>query len=72
MGDMESEGFVEALRRLRHTIPPEDFCLLHTTYLPVFGGTQKTKPTQHSCRMLLSLGLIPDFLVCRSEQPLMP
>lgn len=72
IGDMESEGFVEALRRLRHTIPPQDFCLLHTTYLPVFGGTQKTKPTQHSCRTLLSLGLTPDFLICRSESALLP
>ncbi|KAK7202174.1 cytidine triphosphate synthase [Novymonas esmeraldas] len=70
VGDMESQPFVEALRRLRYSILPEDFCLLHTTYLPVFGGTQKTKPTQHSCRTLLSLGLHPDFLVCRSEQPL--
>ncbi|AYU78342.1 cytidine triphosphate synthase, putative [Leishmania donovani] len=70
VGDMESQPFVEALRRLRYSILPEDFCLLHTTYLPVFGGTQKTKPTQHSCRALLSLGLQPDFLVCRSEQPL--
>ncbi|CCW59827.1 unnamed protein product [Phytomonas sp. EM1] len=72
VGDMESQSFVEALRRLRYSILPEDFCLLHTTYLPVFGGIQKTKPTQHSCRTLLSLGLSPDFLICRSEQPLMP
>ncbi|KPI88793.1 putative cytidine triphosphate synthase [Leptomonas seymouri] len=72
VGDMESQAFVEALRRLRYSILPEDFCLLHTTYLPVFGGTQKTKPTQHSCRALLSLGLQPDFLICRSEEPLAP
>ncbi|KAG5506426.1 hypothetical protein JKF63_05929 [Porcisia hertigi] len=70
VGDMESQPFLEALRRLRYSILPEDFCLLHTTYLPVFGGTQKTKPTQHSCRTLLSMGLHPDFLVCRSEMPL--
>lgn len=70
IGDMESQAFVEALRRLRYSTLPEDFCLLHTTYLPVFGGTQKTKPTQHSCRALLSLGLTPDFLICRSEEPL--
>ncbi|EPY37220.1 CTP synthase [Strigomonas culicis] len=70
VGDMESQGFIEALRRLRYSILPEDFCLLHTTYLPVFGGTQKTKPTQHSCRSLLAQGLTPDFLICRSEEPL--
>lgn len=70
VGDMESQAFIEALRRLRYSSRPEDFCLLHTTYLPVFGGTQKTKPTQHSCRALLSLGLTPDFLICRSEEPI--
>ncbi|PWV10950.1 putative cytidine triphosphate synthase [Trypanosoma cruzi] len=70
VGDMESQPFVEALRRLRYSIPPQDFCLMHTTYLPVFGGAQKTKPTQHSSRTLLSLGLQPDFLICRSEERL--
>ncbi|ORC89028.1 putative cytidine triphosphate synthase, putative,CTP synthase [Trypanosoma theileri] len=70
VGDMESQPFVEALRRLRYSIPPQDFCLMHTTYLPVFGGSQKTKPTQHSSRTLLSLGLQPDFLICRSEERL--
>jgi len=68
VGDLESAPFIEALRTLRFTIPPQDFCLMHCTYLPVMGGTQKTKPTQHSCRALLSLGLTADFLVCRSEQ----
>ena len=70
VGDLESAPFIEALRTLRFTHPPEDFCLVHCTYLPVMGGQQKTKPTQHSCRTLLSLGLTADFLVCRSESPL--
>lgn len=70
IGDLESAPFVEALRTLRFTLPPEDFLLVHCTYLPVMGGSQKTKPTQHSCRALLSLGLTPDFLVCRSDDPL--
>jgi CTP synthase len=70
VGDLESAPFIEALRTLRFTIPPEDFCLVHCTYLPVMGDQQKTKPTQHSCRTLLSLGLTADFLVCRSEKPI--
>ena len=70
IGDIESAPFVEALRQLRFSIPPEDFCLAHVTYLPTMGESQKTKPTQHSCRTLLSLGMSPDFLVCRSEGPL--
>eukprot|EP00744_Colponema_vietnamica_P005056 GILI01007448.1.p1 GENE.GILI01007448.1~~GILI01007448.1.p1 ORF type:complete len:598 (-),score=181.51 GILI01007448.1:158-1951(-) len=72
IGDFESAPFVEALRTLRFTLAPEDFCLVHCTYLPVMGGSQKTKPTQHSCRNLLSLGLSADFLVCRSESPVEP
>ncbi|RNF05689.1 cytidine triphosphate synthase [Trypanosoma rangeli] len=70
VGDMESQPFMEALRRLRYSIPPQDFCLMHTTYLPVFGGAQKTKPTQHCFRALLSIGLQPDFMICRSEERL--
>ncbi|CUG67568.1 cytidine triphosphate synthase, putative [Bodo saltans] len=72
VGDLESAPFVEALRTLRFMIPPEDFCLIHCTYLPVMGGGQKTKPSQHSCRTLLSSGLMADFLVCRSEHVLAP
>jgi CTP synthase len=72
VGDLESAPFIEALRTLRFTSAPEDFCLVHCTYLPVMGDQQKTKPTQHSCRALLSLGLTADFLVCRSEKPLEP
>ncbi|CAJ16071.1 cytidine triphosphate synthase, putative [Trypanosoma equiperdum] len=72
VGDMESQPFVEALRRLRCLVGPDEFCLMHTTYLPVFGGSQKTKPTQHSTRTLLSMGLQPDILICRSENRLTP
>ncbi|ESL10955.1 hypothetical protein TRSC58_01304 [Trypanosoma rangeli SC58] len=43
VGDMESQPFMEALRRLRYSIPPQDFCLMHTTYLPVFGGGAEDK-----------------------------
>ena len=70
VGDLESAPFIEALRTLRFTLPKEDFALVHCTYLPEMGGAQKTKPSQHSCRNLLSLGMTADFLVCRSENPL--
>jgi len=72
VGDLESAPFIEALRSLRFRLPVEDVCLLHCTYLPVMGGGQKTKPTQHSCRALLSLGLTADFVVCRSDSILSP
>ena len=72
IGDLESTPFIEALRQLRFGLPPEDFALLHTTYLPVMSGGQKTKPTQHSCRTLLSHGLQPDFIVCRCADPVAP
>ena len=71
VGDLESAPFMEALRQLRHSLPPEDFSVLLLTYLPTMG-TQKTKPTQHATRTLLSLGMIPDFVVCRCESALEP
>lgn len=70
IGDLESTPFIEALRQMRFRMPTTDMALCHCTYLPVMGGSQKTKPTQHSCRALLSHGLMPDFLVCRSSKAL--
>lgn len=70
IGDIESDIFVESIRRMRQQFGPESLCLLHTTYLPTFQHTQKTKPTQHSVRALLGRGLIPDFLICRGDRPL--
>lgn len=72
VGDMESAPFCEALRGLRCSLPASDCCLLHCTYIPSMAGQQKSKPTQHSCRSLMQTGLIPDFLVCRSETQLDP
>lgn len=67
IGDIESDIFVEAIRRMRSERGPTSVCLLHTTYLPTFQHIQKTKPTQHSVRALLGRGLTPDFLICRGE-----
>ena len=68
IGDIESMPFVEALRQLQLRVAPENFCLIHVSMVPVIGesGEQKTKPTQHSVKELRSLGLSPDFIVCRS------
>ena len=72
VGDIESAPYVEALRQFQFRVGRENFCLVHVSLVPVMGvvGEQKTKPTQHSVRELMRLGLAPDFLVCRSEAPL--
>ena len=71
IGDIESMPFVEALRQLQLRVRPENFCLVHVSMVPVAGDTeeQKTKPTQHSVKELRSLGLAPDFIVCRARNP---
>lgn len=72
IGDIESMPFVEALRQLQLRLPPENFCLVHVSMVPAVGesGEQKTKPTQHSVKELRALGLVPDFVVCRSPKEL--
>ncbi|KAH8080453.1 hypothetical protein JL720_9149 [Aureococcus anophagefferens] len=70
IGDIESMPFVEALRQLQLRHGPSGFCLVHVSMVPTTGpppGEQKTKPTQHSVKELRSLGLTPDFIVCRSK-----
>eukprot|EP01038_Epipyxis_sp_PR26KG_P012146 gene12146-16263_t len=69
IGDIESMPFVEALRQLQLQCRREDFCLVHVSMVPIIGenGEQKTKPTQHSVKELRALGLVPDFIVCRSK-----
>jgi CTP synthase len=72
IGDIESMPFVEALRQLQLRVKPENFCLVHVSMVPTVGENheEKTKPTQHSVKELRSLGLFPDFIVCRSKSPL--
>ncbi|XP_047310924.1 CTP synthase [Impatiens glandulifera] len=73
VGDIESMPFIEALRQLYFSVGQNNFCLIHVSLIPVLGvvGEQKTKPTQHSVRELRALGLTPNFLACRSAQPLL-
>lgn len=72
VGDIESQPFLEAIRQLRLEIGRERTLFIHLSFVPTIrsAGEIKTKPTQHSVKELRSIGLQPDILVCRSEQPL--
>ncbi|MEM9579199.1 MAG: CTP synthase [Pseudomonadota bacterium] len=72
VGDIEGLPFFEAIRQFSHD-RPRGLCLyMHLTLLPYLAasGELKTKPTQHSVKEMQSIGLAPDILVCRSEQPI--
>jgi len=72
VGDIESSPFLEATRQLRLEDGRNHTLFIHLTYVPYLpkAGEIKTKPTQHSVKELRSIGLQPDILVCRSEEPL--
>ena len=72
VGDIESLPFLEAIRQIRTERGPEHALFMHLTLVPFIAaaGELKTKPTQHSVKELRSIGIQPDILLCRSEQPL--
>ena len=72
VGDIESLPFLEAIRQIRTERGPDKALFMHLTLVPwiAAAGETKTKPTQHSVKELRSIGIQPDILVCRSEQPL--
>ncbi len=72
VGDIESLPFLEAIRQLRYEIGWENVLFIHVTLVPYLttSGELKTKPTQHSVKELRSIGIQPDIIVCRTEQPL--
>jgi CTP synthase len=72
VGDIESLPFVEAVRQLQWEMPEEDCIVVHLTLIPYLRAAKelKTKPTQHSVRMLSQEGVHPDIIVCRTEEPL--
>jgi CTP synthase len=72
VGDIESLPFMEAIRQLRNDLGRGQSIFVHLTLVPYIAaaGELKTKPTQHSVRDLTALGIQPDVLVCRCEQPL--
>ncbi|MDE3250723.1 MAG: CTP synthase [Bacteroidota bacterium] len=74
VGDIESLPFVEAVRQLQWELPEEDTVVVHLTLIPYLRAAKelKTKPTQHSVRMLSQEGVHPDIIVCRTEEALSP
>ena len=72
VGDIESLPFIEAVRQLQWELPEEDVMVVHLTLIPYLKAAKelKTKPTQHSVKMLSETGVHPDILVCRTEEPL--
>ena len=70
VGDIESLPFLEAIRQLAVDIGREHALFMHLTLVPYMAaaGEVKTKPTQHSVKELLSIGIQPDILVCRSDR----
>lgn len=72
VGDIESTPFLEAIRQFRYDVGRENVIYIHVTLLPYLkaAGELKTKPSQHSVKELMSLGIRPDILVCRTEYPI--
>jgi CTP synthase len=72
VGDIESLPFLEAIRQMRLELGPENVVFVHLTLVPYIAaaGELKTKPTQHSVKELLNIGIQPDVLICRSDRPL--
>src|SRR5437773_4035992 len=74
VGDIESLPYIEAVRQLQWELPEEDTIILHLTLIPYLKAAKelKTKPTQHSVKMLNQEGVHPNVIVCRTERPLTP
>ncbi|HEV8197189.1 MAG TPA: CTP synthase, partial [Gemmatimonadales bacterium] len=72
VGDIESLPFLEAIRQFRQEVGRENALFVHLTLVPFIAaaGELKTKPTQHSVRELMEIGIQPDVLVCRSDHSL--
>ena len=74
VGDIESTPYLEAIRQVSTEVGKENCMYIHLTLVPCIttSGEQKSKPTQHSVKELLSLGIQPDMVVLRTEKPLEP
>jgi CTP synthase len=72
VGDIESLPYIEAVRQLQWELPEEDLLVVHLTLVPYLRAAKelKTKPTQHSVKMLSESGVFPDVIVCRTEEPI--
>ncbi|MDE6189412.1 MAG: CTP synthase [Clostridia bacterium] len=72
IGDIESQPFLEAIRQISHEVGRGNCLFVHVTLVPYIksSGEQKSKPTQHSCKELMGLGINPDIIVCRCDMPM--
>ena len=72
VGDIESLPFLEAIRQLANELGPEQVMFIHLTLVPYIpsAGELKTKPTQHSVKELLNVGIQPNMLLCRCDRPI--
>lgn len=72
VGDIESLPFLEAIRQFKKDVGKENVLYIHVTYIPYLEASEelKTKPTQHSVKELRSIGIQPDVIICRSNQPI--
>ncbi len=72
VGDIEGQPFLEAIRQMRNDVGRGNVLYIHVTFLPYLNSTGelKTKPTQHSVNELRRIGIQPDIIVCRSDQPI--
>ncbi len=70
IGDIESLPFIEAIRQMRNEVGKENSLFIHLTLVPFIGTAKelKTKPTQHSVKELLEIGVQPDILLCRTDR----
>ena len=70
VGDIESLPFLEAIRQMKHELPPHSTLYMHVTLVPYIAAAKelKSKPTQHSVKELRSIGIQPDIIVCRSDR----
>jgi len=71
-GDIESQPFLEAIRQVGHEVGPGNALYIHVTLVPYLRGSgeHKTKPTQHSVKELQGMGILPNIIVLRSDEPL--
>lgn len=72
VGDIESQPFLEAIRQIRAEKGAENVLFVHVTLIPFLPKSEelKTKPTQHSCKELMSMGIIPDIIIARTSYPI--
>ena len=72
IGDIEGQPFIEAARQFKKERPAGDVLFVHVTLVPYIAAAHevKTKPTQHSVKELRSMGVQPDFIICRSDHPI--